>query len=243
VTCLLIRVVCGESPKVNQRRWTKVGHRQLVQPSTPLITSVERNCLHGSLSLIKPCWSTWGTRVTAPLSANTDTFLQHTSVGGALSHSLLMIDDKYHHYCDAVLLTVITVLRLATVQRTDIPYSDDSNNTAIVTRNCSLLWKRSKTTNKRAQWMTDVRRFGTALWSQTQKSSVEEKATRSFKMTPRSPETSDSSHPAPRCNILNEWTHLYWISFTSCPLWLHDGAGIVDRAATLCSVRLTDIRV
>ena len=55
VTCLLIRVICGESPKVNQRRRTKVGHRQLVHPSTPLITSVERNCLHGSLWLIQPC--------------------------------------------------------------------------------------------------------------------------------------------------------------------------------------------
>jgi len=53
--------------EVNQRRWTKVGHRQLVQSSTPLITSVERNCLHGSLLLNQPCWSTWGTRVNAPL--------------------------------------------------------------------------------------------------------------------------------------------------------------------------------
>ena len=66
VTRLLIRVICGESPKVNQRRWTKVGHRHLVHPSTPLITSVERNCLHGSLWLIQPCWSTCGTRVNAP---------------------------------------------------------------------------------------------------------------------------------------------------------------------------------
>ena len=69
MTCLLIRVICGESPKVNQRRWTKAGHRQLVPPSTPLITSVERNCLHGSLWLIQPRWSTWGTRVNAPLFA------------------------------------------------------------------------------------------------------------------------------------------------------------------------------
>jgi hypothetical protein len=60
------RVICGESPKVNQRHWTKVGHRQLVHPSTPLITSIERNCLHGSLWLIQPRWSTWGTRVNAP---------------------------------------------------------------------------------------------------------------------------------------------------------------------------------
>jgi hypothetical protein len=59
------RVICGELPKVN-RRWTKAGHRQVVHPSTPLITSVERNCLHGSLWLIQPCWSTWGTRVNAP---------------------------------------------------------------------------------------------------------------------------------------------------------------------------------
>ena len=50
MTYLFTWVICGESPKVNQRRWTKVGHRQLVHPSTPLITSVERNCLHGSLS-------------------------------------------------------------------------------------------------------------------------------------------------------------------------------------------------
>ena len=62
------RVIWGESPKVNQRRWTKVGHRQLVHPSTPLITSVERNRLHGSLLLIQPRWSTWGTRVNAPLA-------------------------------------------------------------------------------------------------------------------------------------------------------------------------------
>jgi len=52
---LLIRVICGESPKVNQRRLTKVGRRQLVHPSTPLITSVERSCLHRSLWLIQPC--------------------------------------------------------------------------------------------------------------------------------------------------------------------------------------------
>ena len=67
VTCLLIRVICGESPNVNQRLWTKVGHRQLVHPSTPSISSVERNCLHGSLWLIHRCWSTWGTRVNARL--------------------------------------------------------------------------------------------------------------------------------------------------------------------------------
>ena len=67
MACLWIRVICGESPKVNQRRWTKVGRRQLVHPSTPLIISVERNCLHFSLWLIQPCWSTWGTRVNAPL--------------------------------------------------------------------------------------------------------------------------------------------------------------------------------
>ena len=65
VTCLLIRVICGESPRVNQRRWTKVGHHQLVHPSAPFITFVERNCLHGSLWLIQPRWSTWGTRVNA----------------------------------------------------------------------------------------------------------------------------------------------------------------------------------
>jgi hypothetical protein len=44
MTCLFTRVICGESPKVNQRRWTKVGRRQPVHPSTPLITSAERNC-------------------------------------------------------------------------------------------------------------------------------------------------------------------------------------------------------
>jgi hypothetical protein len=72
VTFCLLRVICGESPKVNQRRWTKVGHRQHVHQSTPLITSVERNCLHGSLWLIQPCWSTWGTRVNAPLCSEDD---------------------------------------------------------------------------------------------------------------------------------------------------------------------------
>ena len=55
---------------VNQRHWTKVGRRQLVHPTTLLITSVERNCLHGSLWLIQPCWSTWGTRVNAPLASS-----------------------------------------------------------------------------------------------------------------------------------------------------------------------------
>ena len=74
MTCLFTRVICGESPKVSQRRWTKVGHRQLVHPSTPLITSVERNCLHGSLWLIQPRWSTWGTRVNAPLACACVTF-------------------------------------------------------------------------------------------------------------------------------------------------------------------------
>jgi len=52
--------------QVNRRRWTKVGRRQLVHPSTPLITSVERNCLHGLLWLIQPRLPTWGTRVNAP---------------------------------------------------------------------------------------------------------------------------------------------------------------------------------
>ena len=76
--CLLIRVICGESPKVNQRHWTKVGHRQLVHPPTQLITSVERNCLHGSLWLIQPCWSTWGTHVNAPLVFSTVTLVSST---------------------------------------------------------------------------------------------------------------------------------------------------------------------
>ena len=67
MTYLFTRIICGDSPKVNQRRSTKVGRRQLVHPSTPLITSVERNCLHGSLWLIQPHWSTWGTRVNGPL--------------------------------------------------------------------------------------------------------------------------------------------------------------------------------
>jgi len=67
---LVYMVICGESPRVNQRRWTKVGRRQLVHPSTPLITSVERNCLHGSLWLIQPRWSTWGNRVNTPLKRN-----------------------------------------------------------------------------------------------------------------------------------------------------------------------------
>jgi len=66
VTCLFTRVIYGESPRVNQRRWTKVGRRQLVHPSTPLITSVEWNCLHGSLWLIQLRWSTWGTGINAP---------------------------------------------------------------------------------------------------------------------------------------------------------------------------------
>ena len=73
MTCLFTRVICGESPKVNQRRWTKVGQPQIFHPSTPLITSVERNCLYGSLWLIQPCWSAWGTRVNAPLSFLKDT--------------------------------------------------------------------------------------------------------------------------------------------------------------------------
>ena len=54
LTKLHFTVICGESPEVNQQRRTKVGRRQLVHPSTPLITSVERNCLHGSLWLIQP---------------------------------------------------------------------------------------------------------------------------------------------------------------------------------------------
>ena len=86
VTCLLIEVICGESPKVNQRRWTNVGHRQLVHPSTPLITSVERNCLHGSLWLIQPCWSTWGTRVNAPLvSSSTGPTFNPSKISSFLS--------------------------------------------------------------------------------------------------------------------------------------------------------------
>jgi len=60
-----------------------------------------------------------------------------------------MTDGKYPHYCEAVLLTVITVLRVTTVQCTDIPYSDDGNNTAIVIRNFSLQWKWSKTTKQK----------------------------------------------------------------------------------------------
>ena len=34
VTCLFTRVICGESHKVNQLRWTKFGHHKLVHPST-----------------------------------------------------------------------------------------------------------------------------------------------------------------------------------------------------------------
>jgi len=74
VTCLFTRVICGESPKVNQRRWTKVCHRQLVHLSTSLITSVERNCLHGSLWLTQLRWSTWGTRVNTPLHTSSCSF-------------------------------------------------------------------------------------------------------------------------------------------------------------------------
>jgi hypothetical protein len=144
----------------------------------------------------------------------------------------------------SVLLTVITVLRVITVQCTDIRDSDDSNNTAVVTGNCSLLWKRSKTTKQKGvQWMTDVRRFRTALWSHIQKSNVEELALQSFEMTPRSPEMSESNHPPPRRNILNYWTHWYLISFNSSPLRLHDGTGTVDPAANICSMLLTEIRV
>jgi hypothetical protein len=50
---------------MNQRHWTKVGRRQLV--SSPLITFIQRYCLHGSLWLIQSYWSMKLARVNAPL--------------------------------------------------------------------------------------------------------------------------------------------------------------------------------
>ena len=52
---------------VTQSESTTLNDVELVHPSITLITSVERNCLHGSLWFIQPCWSTWGTRVNAPV--------------------------------------------------------------------------------------------------------------------------------------------------------------------------------
>ena len=53
--------------RVDHFRWKEQFARFTLVDSTPLITSVERNSLHGSPWLIQPRWSTWGTRVNAPL--------------------------------------------------------------------------------------------------------------------------------------------------------------------------------
>jgi hypothetical protein len=52
---------------INDVEW-KLAVAQLVHPSTPSINFIERKCLHGSLWLIQPRWSTWGTRVNVPLA-------------------------------------------------------------------------------------------------------------------------------------------------------------------------------